>query len=152
MLHPLMVAVPAKKERRQKLFCSLPLIADLFSFITSLFKYPYYEKSASQEDPSHMSKKYRSKKTYEYSCTITGETFKTTREAPHPNELISVKAYYELHPEDEDRPEVVTKQLQIAEEEAQELAESLATLELAKTTAAATNKDKAEIPKTTRRV
>jgi len=58
-------------------------------------------------------KKY--KKTYEYKCTITEEAFTTTREAPHPDELISVKAYYQMHPEKDDRPESIKKMLESRE-------------------------------------
>ena len=51
------------------------------------------------------------KRTYNYKCSITEEEFTTTREAPHPEELISVKAYYELNPDKDDRPEAVKKEL-----------------------------------------
>ncbi|MCK6596114.1 MAG: hypothetical protein L6Q33_13020 [Bacteriovoracaceae bacterium] len=47
------------------------------------------------------------KKIYKYECTMSGETFKTTAEAKHPDELVSVKAYYELHPDKDDRPQDV---------------------------------------------
>lgn len=50
-----------------------------------------------------MSKK-KIKKIYKYECTITGEAFKTTAEAKHPDELTTVSAYYQLHPELDDRP------------------------------------------------
>ncbi|MBF0312168.1 MAG: hypothetical protein HQK50_16290 [Oligoflexia bacterium] len=53
-----------------------------------------------------MSKK-RMKQFHTYECTMTGESFKTTREAAKPNELISVDAYYEMHPEKDDRPEAI---------------------------------------------
>lgn len=55
-------------------------------------------------------------RTYHYQCTITEETFKTTKEAKHPDELVSVKAYYELHPEEDDRPEDVKRQIAASEE------------------------------------
>ena len=42
---------------------------------------------------------------------MTEEEFKTTREAPNPDELISVASYYELNPEKDDRPESVKKEL-----------------------------------------
>ena len=57
----------------------------------------------------------REKKTYTYECSITGETFKTTRQAPHPDELISIKAYYELNPDKDDRPEKVIQKLAVEE-------------------------------------
>lgn len=49
------------------------------------------------------------KQIFRYDCTITGETFKTTKKAPHPDELICVKAFYELNPEKDDRPEAIKK-------------------------------------------
>ena len=47
----------------------------------------------------------KQKMTYKYECSLTGETFITTRQSDNPDELISVKAYYELNPEQDDRPE-----------------------------------------------
>lgn len=55
----------------------------------------------------------REKKTYTYECSLTGETFKTTRQAPNPDELISVKAYYELNPDKDDRPEKVKQKIAV---------------------------------------
>lgn len=43
---------------------------------------------------------------------MTGETFKTTRRAPSPDDLISVKAYYELNPEKDDRPERIKREVE----------------------------------------
>ena len=43
--------------------------------------------------------------TFKHKCTITEETFVLTKQAPTPDELISVKAYYELNPDKDDRPE-----------------------------------------------
>ncbi|MCY4524933.1 MAG: hypothetical protein OXB84_09345 [Halobacteriovoraceae bacterium] len=48
--------------------------------------------------------------TYNYQCSLTGETFSTTKKASKPEELISIKAYYQLNPEKDDRPEVVKMQ------------------------------------------
>ena len=48
---------------------------------------------------------------YFYECQITGEKYKLTKEAKNPDELMSIKAYYELHPEEDDRPEHIKKQL-----------------------------------------
>lgn len=45
------------------------------------------------------------KKIYRYECTITGETFKTTAEAPSPGNLSTVSSFYEMHPEKDDRPQ-----------------------------------------------
>jgi hypothetical protein len=51
------------------------------------------------------------KQIFRYKCTMSEEEFKTTREAPQPNELISVASYYELNPEKDDRPETAKKEL-----------------------------------------
>ena len=56
-------------------------------------------------------KRRREKITYNYECSLTGEEFVTTEKAQHPKELLSVKAYYEMHPEDDDRPAVIKKKL-----------------------------------------
>ncbi len=42
---------------------------------------------------------------------MTGDIYKTTREAPSPGDLVSVNSYYELNPEEDDRPENIKKQL-----------------------------------------
>lgn len=52
---------------------------------------------------------------HKYECQITGETYKTTREAPNPEELVSVQGYYELNPDKDDRPEHIKKGLGILE-------------------------------------
>lgn len=57
------------------------------------------------------------KKIYKYECTITGEVFKTTEEAKHPDELTTVSAYYQLHPEMDDRPLEVKLKMKAKEEE-----------------------------------
>jgi hypothetical protein len=64
-----------------------------------------------------MSKK-KIKKIYKYDCTITGETFKTTSEAPNPGELLTVSAYYQMHPELDDRPLEAKLKAKNQEEEA----------------------------------
>ncbi len=58
-----------------------------------------------------MAKKFKKKKVefYYYQCSITGERFKVTREAPNPDDLVSVNAYYELNSEEDDRPEKIKK-------------------------------------------
>jgi hypothetical protein len=63
-----------------------------------------------------MSKK-KIKKIYKYECTITGETFKTTEEAAHPGELTTVSAYYQMHPEKDDRPIEIKVKIKAKEEE-----------------------------------
>lgn len=86
------------------------LLVDDFYSITEN-KYPLWE----TKDGKIMRRK-KAQRIHEYTCTITGEVFKTTREAKSPGELISVKAYYELHPENDDRPEIIRKELQILDE------------------------------------
>ena len=48
--------------------------------------------------------------TYKYKCSLTEEEFTTTKKVAKPDELISIKAFYQLNPEQDDRPEVVKKQ------------------------------------------
>jgi hypothetical protein len=48
---------------------------------------------------------------------MTDEEFKTTRQAPQPDELISVSSYYELNPEKDDRPERIKKELGVSSED-----------------------------------
>ena len=50
-------------------------------------------------------------KIYYYECSLTGESYKTTAEAPNPEELMSISAYYQLNPEEDDRPEHIKKEL-----------------------------------------
>jgi hypothetical protein len=57
------------------------------------------------------------KKTYRYECTLTGDTFKRTAETKSVDDLVSVAAYYELNPEEDDRPDVIKKELGILEQE-----------------------------------
>lgn len=59
-----------------------------------------------------MAKK-KHKEIFRYTCTITGEEFKTTKKASNPDELVSIQAYYELHPEKDDRPDTIKKELGI---------------------------------------
>ncbi len=56
-------------------------------------------------------KRRREKITYNYQCSLTGEEFVTTEKAAHPKELLSVKAWYEMNPDQDDRPAVVKKKL-----------------------------------------
>lgn len=51
-----------------------------------------------------MAKRRKEKKIYKYECTLTGQEFKVTEKAENPDELVSVKGYYELNPEKDDRP------------------------------------------------
>ena len=59
-----------------------------------------------------MSRKKRNKKLYFYNCTLTEERFKTTQEAPSPDELLSVNAFYEMNPEMDDRPENIKLEME----------------------------------------
>jgi hypothetical protein len=56
-------------------------------------------------------KRRREKITYNYECSLTGEAYVLTEKAPHPKDLTSVKAYYEMHPDMDDRPAVIKKKL-----------------------------------------
>lgn len=60
---------------------------------------------------SFVAKRRKDKKIYKYECTLTGEAYKLTEKAPNPDELVSVKAYYEMHPEKDDRPLDIKKKL-----------------------------------------
>ncbi len=64
-----------------------------------------------------MAKRRREKaqKIYKYECSLTGESYKLTEKVDNPNDLVSVNAYYELHPEVDDRPAVIKKKLGIEE-------------------------------------
>jgi hypothetical protein len=53
------------------------------------------------------------KQIFHYTCTMTEEEFKTTRKAPSPDDLISIDAYYDMHPEKDDRPEHVKKDKEV---------------------------------------
>jgi hypothetical protein len=57
------------------------------------------------------------KKIYKYECTITGESFKTTEEAKHPGELTTVSAYYQMHPDTDDRPIEIKIKVKAKEED-----------------------------------
>ncbi len=59
-----------------------------------------------------MAKRRSKKRIFKYQCTISGEEFRLTSEAPNPNELVSVNAYYDLHPEEDDRPEFIKKKIE----------------------------------------
>ena len=56
-------------------------------------------------------KRRREKMTYNYECSLTGETYVTTEKAPNPKDLLSVKAYYDMHPDMDDRPAIIKKKL-----------------------------------------
>lgn len=50
---------------------------------------------------------------YKYKCSITGEQFKVTSQSKNPEDLVSVKAWYELNSEKDDRPEVIKRELEV---------------------------------------
>jgi hypothetical protein len=56
-------------------------------------------------------KRRREKITYNYECSLTGEQYVTTEKAQHPKDLLSVKAFYEMNPDMDDRPAVIKKRL-----------------------------------------
>ena len=62
----------------------------------------------------YRSKRRREKVTYNYTCSLTNEEYVLTEKAANPKDLVSVKAYYELNPDMDDRPAVVKKKLGIA--------------------------------------
>lgn len=49
---------------------------------------------------------------YKYKCSITGEPYKMTAQATNPNDLVSVRAWYELNSEKDDRPEIIKRELE----------------------------------------
>ncbi len=59
-----------------------------------------------------MAKRKPYKKIYTYTCPITEQQYKLTREVKNPDDLMSVKAYYDMHAEEDDRPEHIRKKLQ----------------------------------------
>ncbi len=58
-------------------------------------------------------KRRREKITYNYECSLTAEAYVTTAKAPNPKDLVSVRAYYELNPDMDDRPAITKKKLGI---------------------------------------
>lgn len=61
-------------------------------------------------------KKKKNERIYRYECTLTGEKYKLTEKSENPDELMSVNAYYQMHPDEDDRPAVIKKQLGVEEE------------------------------------
>lgn len=62
-----------------------------------------------------MAKKHM-KQIYRYKCTMTEEEFKTTRKVNNTDDLVSVSAYYDLHPDMDDRPEHIKIDIKNREE------------------------------------
>lgn len=63
-----------------------------------------------------MAKRRREKKFYKYECAMTGEVITVTEKSENPDDLVSVKAYYEMHPEKDDRPADIKKKLGVETE------------------------------------
>jgi hypothetical protein len=61
---------------------------------------------------------------YNYECTLTGEQFTTTEKATNQKELISVKGYYQLHTDKDDRPALMKMKLGLDKEDASAPTES----------------------------
>ncbi len=61
----------------------------------------------------------RERITYDYECSLTGERYVRTEKAREPKELLSVKGWYEMNPELDDRPAVIKKKLGLLKEETQ---------------------------------
>jgi DNA-directed RNA polymerase subunit L len=59
----------------------------------------------------------KEKKTYRYECTLTGEKYTLTEKITNTDELVSVAAYYEMHPDEDDRPMLVKKKLGLLDED-----------------------------------
>ncbi len=57
----------------------------------------------------------RERVVYKYQCSITEEEFKFYEKSETPDDLMSVKAYYELNEEEDDRPDHIKKQLGLLE-------------------------------------
>jgi hypothetical protein len=76
-------------------FCSSSLIKDIVNLVMEI----------------SMAKRSRAGRIYKYNCTITEEEYKVTSKSQNPEELISVRAYYEMNPDEDDRPEAVIKSL-----------------------------------------
>ena len=54
---------------------------------------------------------------FDYECSITGENYRLSREVKNTDDLVSINAYYELNPEEDDRPADIKKKLGIEIEE-----------------------------------
>jgi hypothetical protein len=74
-----------------------------------------------------MAKRRKEKRTYKYACNLTGEEYILTKKVDNPDNLMSVKAYYEMNPDDDDRPEDVKKLLGFQESAAKAAAEAAST-------------------------
>lgn len=50
---------------------------------------------------------------YTYKCSLTGESYKVAEKASKPQDLMSLEAYYQLHPEEDDRPASVKQKVSL---------------------------------------
>lgn len=69
--------------------------------------------SASRISEEKMARRKKKLQIFKYECQMTGEIYKTTKKAQNPDDLVSVNAYYDMHPEEDDRPEDIKKELGI---------------------------------------
>ena len=60
-------------------------------------------------------KRKKEKEFFTYECSLNGQSYRRTRKAKNPSDLMSVKAYYELNPDKDDRPAVIKKQLGLSQ-------------------------------------
>ncbi len=63
-----------------------------------------------------MSKRKREQRTYKYECTLTGKEYRLTQKVEKTDELVSVDAFYQLNPDQDDRPVAIKKRLGVEEE------------------------------------
>ena len=63
----------------------------------------------------YRSKRRREKVTYNYQCSLSNEEYVLTAKAANPKDLMSVKSYYDMHPDMDDRPAIVKKKLGISD-------------------------------------
>ena len=66
-----------------------------------------------------MARRKREKITYAYDCTLTGESFRVGVKVKNPDELVSVNAWYDMHPDKDDRPEDIKIKLGMIAEQAE---------------------------------
>lgn len=71
----------------------------------------------------------KAKRFYNYECSLSGDSYRLTEKVENVEELISVNAYYELNPDDDDRPAVIRKKLGLDEEPVEVEAETETTPE-----------------------
>ena len=60
-----------------------------------------------------MARRKKEKITYKYECNLTGQEYHLTKKAENPDELMSISAWYEMHTDEDDRPDDVKKKLGI---------------------------------------